>query len=147
MTRGAERLPLRSESSDRTFFGSRPPHARSGRSPNFRKLAVQLTLDSAVQSLRFITSLPIDDEEVAVGMLVAGWDEGSVAYDIVDERPHRDIDSEGLLLIALERHGITRQEVDAASINVEPRAGNCESIWKHRHREVSPTVREDRTGP
>src|ERR1700727_2478135 len=85
-------------------------------SSNFRWLAVQLTLDPTVKSLKFVTSLPVGDEEVEVGMLVVERDEGSVAYDIVDERPHRDIDTEGLLLIALGKHGITRVEVDARLI-------------------------------
>jgi hypothetical protein len=111
------------------------------RSSNFRRLAVQLTLDPAVRSLGFVASLPLAAEEVAVGMLVAERDEGSVAYDIVDERPHRDIDSEGLLLIALEKHGITRVEVDARLIESEPLAGNCKRIWRHRDVEVSTDLR------
>jgi hypothetical protein len=112
-----------------------------GRSSNFRRLAVQLTLDPAVRSLGFVASLPLAAEEVAVGMLVAERDEGSIAYDIVDERPHRDIDSEGLLLIALERHGITRVEVDGRLIESEPRASNCKRIWRHCDVEVSPDLR------
>jgi hypothetical protein len=64
------------------------------------------------------------------------WRASSVAYDIVDERPHRDIDSEGLLLIALEVHGITRVEVDARLIESEPHASNCKRIWRHRDVEV-----------
>jgi hypothetical protein len=113
----------------------------SGRSSNFRRLAVQLTLDPTVKSLRLITSLPVADEEVAVGMLVVEREEGSVAYDIVDERPDRDIDSEGMLLIALEKYGIKRIEVDARLIEAEPRAGNCKRIWRHRDVEVNPDVR------
>jgi hypothetical protein len=111
------------------------------RSSNFRRLAVQLTLDPAVRSLGFVASLPLAAEEVAVGMLVAERDKGSVAYDIVDERPHRDIDSEGLLLIALEKHGITRVEVDARLIESEPLAGNCKRIWRHRDVEVGADLR------
>jgi hypothetical protein len=111
------------------------------RSSNFRRLAVQLTLDPAVRSLGFVASLPLAAEEVAVGMLVAERDEGSVAYDIVDERPHRDIDSEGLLLIALEKHGITRVEVDARLIGSEPLGSNCKRIWKHRDVEVGADLR------
>jgi hypothetical protein len=110
----------------------------SGRSSNIHRLAVQLTLDSTVKSLRFITSLPVADEEIAVEMLVAERGKGSFAYDIVDERSDRDIDSEGLLLIALEKHGITLVEIDARLIESEPRAGNCKRIWKHRDVEVSP---------
>jgi hypothetical protein len=111
------------------------------RPSSFSRLAIQFTLDPTVKSLRFVTSLPVADEEVAVGMLVVERDEGGVAYDIVDERPDRDIDSEGLLLIALEKHGITRVEVDARLIGSEPRAGNCRRIWKHRNVEVSPDLR------
>ena len=113
----------------------------TGRPSNLHKLAVQLTFDPTVKSLRFVTSLPVASEEVAVGMLVVERDTGRVAYDIVDERPLRDIDSEGLLLIALERHGITRVEVDARSIDSEPRAGNCSRIWTHRDVEVDPDLR------
>jgi len=112
----------------------------SGRSSSFHRLAVQLTLDPTVKSLRFVTSLPVADEKVAVRMLVVEREEGSVAYDIVDERPDRDIDSEGLLLIALEKHGITRVEVDARLIASEPRASNCKRIWKHRDVEVGRDV-------
>jgi hypothetical protein len=111
-------------------------------SSNFRWLAVQLTLDPTVKSLKFVTSLPVGDEEVEVGMLVVERDEGSVAYDIVDERPHRDIDTEGLLLIALGKHGITRVEVDGPLIGSEPLAGNCKRIWKHRDVDVSQDVQE-----
>ena len=93
--------------------------------PSFRRLGVQLTLDPTVLSLKFVTSLPLADEEIALGMLVARRAEGSVAYDIVDERPHRDIDSEGLLLIALDHHRITRVEIDARSIGAQPQAGNA----------------------
>jgi hypothetical protein len=112
-----------------------------GRQSNLYGLAVQLTIDPAVRSFRFVASLPLGDEQVAVGMLVAERDEGLVAYDIVDERPHRDIDTEGLLLIALERHGITLVEIDADNIGAQPMAGHCEYIWKHRNLEVGQDVR------
>lgn len=111
------------------------------RSSNLHRLAVQLTIDPAVRSFRIVTSLPLGHEQVAVGMLVAERDEGLVAYDIVDERPQRDIDTEGLLLIVLERHGITRVEIDAGLIGAQPMAGHCEQIWKHRNLEVDPDVR------
>jgi hypothetical protein len=74
-------------------------------------------------------------------MLVVERGKASVAYDIVDERPHRDIDSEGLLLIALERQDITRVEIDARLIESEPRASNCKRIWKHRDVEIDPDLR------
>jgi hypothetical protein len=66
-----------------------------------------------------------------VEMLVADNDEGRVAFDIVDERPYRDIDAEGLLLLALEHHEIRLVEIDSANINAEPRSSNSLRIWRH----------------
>jgi hypothetical protein len=71
-----------------------------------------------------------------VEMLVADRDEGRVAFDIVDERPARDIDTEGLLLLALQHHQIRLAEMDSASINAEPRASNSLRIWRHRDYQV-----------
>lgn len=109
----------------------------SDRSSDLHKLAVQLSLDPGVRSLSFVTTLPVAGEQVAVGMLVAEREEGRVAFDIVDGRLHRDIDSEGLLLIALQQHDIARIETDAAAINDEPRASNCKRIWRYRDHRVS----------
>jgi hypothetical protein len=102
------------------------------RSPSFVKLAIQLSLDPSVTWLEYVESLPFAECTVMVEMLVADNDEGRVAFDIVDERPVRDIDSEGLLLLALEHHQIRIVEIDSASINDEPRASNSLRIWRHR---------------
>lgn len=107
-----------------------------GNESNCRRLAVQLTLDPAVRSLSFVTALPVAGEQIEVGMLVAGHDDGVVAYDIIDERVDRDIDAEGMLLIALDQHGISLRAVDTHSINARPLAYHCDQIWKHRALEV-----------
>jgi hypothetical protein len=106
------------------------------RSPNFNRLFIQLWLDPDTTWLEYVESLPLPVPEgnvnVMIEMLVADRDEGRVAFDIVDERPARDIDSEGLLLLALEHHEIRLAEMDSASINAEPRASNSLRIWRHR---------------
>ncbi len=102
------------------------------RSPSFVKLAIQLSLDPSVTWLEYVESLLFAECTVMVEMLVADNDEGRVAFDIVDERPVRDIDAEGLLLLALEHHQIRIVEIDSASINDEPRANNSLRIWRHR---------------
>lgn len=108
----------------------------SGNESNCRRLAVQLTLDPAVRSLSFVATLPLAGEQIEVGMLVAEHDDGCVAYDIVDERVDRDIDSEGLLLIALDQHDIILRAVDTFSICAQPLAHHCERIWEHRGLEI-----------
>jgi hypothetical protein len=104
------------------------------RSPNFNRLVTQLWLDPETTWLEYVESLPVPEGNVSVmvEMLVADRDEGRVAFDIVDERPARDIDTEGLLLLALQHHEIRLAEMDSASINAEPRASNSLRIWRHR---------------
>jgi hypothetical protein len=104
------------------------------RTANFNRLALQLSLDPAVRSFEYLESLHVEDCSIPVAMLVALRGERSVAFDIVDERPVRDLDAEGLLLIALQQNGIDLEETDGAAINAEPRAGNCLRIWNWRGR-------------
>ncbi|MFG3593055.1 hypothetical protein [Bradyrhizobium sp. RDI18] len=114
----------------------------SSRSPSLRNLGIQLSLDPSVRSISFVESLALNGSEVPVRMIVADRDDGRVAYDIIDKRPHRDIDAEGLLLIALQHYGIRLVEIDSSVIDAEPRAANCRRIWRYRHYAVSEPVLE-----
>jgi hypothetical protein len=102
------------------------------RSPNFNRLFIQLSLNAMVQSIEFIETLSVGKCSVPVGMLVAKRDNGSFAFDIIDERSHGDLDAEGMLLIALQQNGIALVEVDDSIINAEPMAANCMRIWTRR---------------
>jgi hypothetical protein len=115
----------------------------SGRATNLHRLAVQLTLDPDVLSLELVESLSVAGRDVEIGMLVAQFKQTAVAYDIVDEREYRDLDSEGMLLIALDLHRIARVEVDADTIQAEPRATNSDRIWGHRGLDVGRSLRAD----
>jgi hypothetical protein len=101
---------------------------------NFNRLALQLSLDPAVQAFEYLESLWTQDCSVRIEMLVARRGGRRVAFDIVDERPIRDLDAEGLLLIALQKHDIDLVEIDAAGINAGPTAENCIRIWNARYR-------------
>jgi hypothetical protein len=112
------------------------------RSPNFNRLVIQLWLDPATTWLEYVESLPLPEGnvDVMVEMLVADRDEGRVAFDLVDERPARDLDTEGLLLLALQHHEIRLAEMDSSSINAEPRASNSLRIWRHRDHRVKQAL-------
>jgi hypothetical protein len=109
-------------------------------STNFDKLAVTLALDSEVTWLEYVESLRFAEGTAIVGMLVADRADGRVAFDIVDEGPPRDFDTEGLLLIALEYHQIRLVETDSAKINAGPRSRNSLRIWRHRGRPVEHRI-------
>jgi hypothetical protein len=85
-----------------------------------------------VQSIEFIETLSVGKCSVRVGMLVAKRNNGRFAFDIIDERSHRDLDAEGMLLIALQQNGIALVEVGNSIINAEPMAANCMRIWTRR---------------
>jgi hypothetical protein len=105
-------------------------------SPNFAKLAIALSLDQDVTWLEYVGSLRFGDYNVVVEMMVADNSDGRVAFDIIDERPYRDLDTEGLLLIALHHHHIRIVETDSASINADPRVSNSLRIWRQRGQRV-----------
>jgi hypothetical protein len=99
-------------------------------------LAIQLAVDPAVGAFRYVEWLPVLNRIVPVQMLVADTNDGRVAFDVVDERPERDLDEDGLLLVALQQHDIRLVETDRATIECEPRASNCRRIWRHRDRKL-----------
>jgi hypothetical protein len=115
---------------------------RPKRSPNFDKLAIQLSLDRDVTWLEFVEILPLPkyNLHVPVEMIVADLGDGRVAFDIVDERSTPDADADGLLLLALEHHQMRLVEMDDVSINKEPRASNSLRIWEHRDHRVERGV-------
>jgi hypothetical protein len=110
-------------------------------------LAIQLALDPAIISVRYVPSLDHLDRIVPIQMLVAETSDGRVAFDIVDHRPERDLDEDGLLLLTLQQHGIRLVEIECATIESEPRASNCRSIWRYRDKRVAAEVADaiDRT--
>ncbi|WGD53223.1 hypothetical protein QA641_04665 [Bradyrhizobium sp. CB1650] len=110
-------------------------------SANFENLVVQFSVSASVRSFEFLASLPVFGTRVAVEMLVATRHDGRFAYELVDEMPVRDVDTEGLLLIALQQRGIRLVEVDAFRLNAEPEATNRALIWRCRDRPVESRVK------
>jgi len=75
-------------------------------------------------------------------MFVADLDDGGrVAFDIIDERLYRDLDTEGLLLLALESHNVRLIEIDHSEIDAEPRASNTRRLWSHREHQVPAPIK------
>ncbi|MHC2462432.1 hypothetical protein [Bradyrhizobium embrapense] len=106
------------------------------------ELAIQLALDLHIASVRYVRSLPFFDLSVQVQMLVAETTDGRVAFDIVDARPERDLDEDGLLLLTLHQHDIRLVEIDLAAVEGQPRASNCRKIWRHRNQHVEASLEQ-----
>lgn len=99
-------------------------------------LAIQCSLDPDVRALTFVASSRFRGQTVEIGMMVAEFAQGRFVLDIVDDRPLRDIDSEGLHLLAIEERGFGVREFTAEEILVEPFASNCRRVWSHRFVDV-----------
>jgi hypothetical protein len=95
-------------------------------------------LDPETTWLEYVESLPLPGANVnaTVEMLVVDSDHGRVAFDIVDDRLERDIDDEGLVLLALQHRGIRLTEVDSESMDEDPHVGNSLLIWRHHGHRV-----------
>src|ERR1700738_4505636 len=101
--------PSRKRRSPPDADGFRTPKSTSAiprRSRCFNHLAIQLSVDPLVRSIKYVDSLSALRRRVKVEMLIAEREDGRFAYDLIDERPPRDLDEEGLLLIALEENCI-----------------------------------------
>jgi len=122
----------------------RTPKARSAipkQSSTFNKLVVRLAIDPTVKSVEYVDSLPLRGDRVDIRMLVAERDDGKYAYDLVDERLARDLDLEGLVLLALEENFIKLVEIDRTQVNQQPELSNCLRIWQNRNYSVADSTR------
>jgi hypothetical protein len=121
----------------------RTPKARCAipkHSSTFNKLVIQLAIDPTVKSIVYVNSLPLLGERVDIRMLVVERDDGQCAYDLVDERLARDLDLEGLLLLALEENFIKLVEIDRTQVDQQPQLGNCLRIWQNRNYSVADST-------
>jgi hypothetical protein len=56
-------------------------------------------------------------------------DDGRFYLDVVEARPVRDVETEGLALIALDRLGLPPLTLHAADIRREPGFANAKTVW------------------
>ena len=106
-----------------------------------RDALVQASLDPQVRSLDFIRMATVGATQVALKAIVLVRDDGRFYLDVVDARRIRDVEAEGLALIALDRLGLTALTLHAADIRREPRFANARAVWEHRMHPVGISMR------
>jgi hypothetical protein len=127
--------------SPRLFVGPKSSAAIPISSLLLRDAVLQATLDPAVRTIDFVPSARVDQATVKLNAVVLQRDDGRYMLDVVEARPLRDIDGEGLFLLALEQLKISTLELTAADIRKEPRFSNCREIWRHKAHPVSMGMR------
>jgi hypothetical protein len=106
-----------------------------------RDALIQATLDPLVRSIEFVASARVQSEPVELNAIVLGRDDGRYLLDVVPARPLRDIEREGLALIALADLGLRPLTLTAADIQREPRFANSRLVWQYRLHPVGLSMR------
>jgi hypothetical protein len=106
-----------------------------------RDALVQATLDPSVRSIEFLAQARVDATQVDLDATVIVRDDGRFVLDVVPARPVRDVEQEGLALIAYSRLGLSQITLTAADIKREPRFANSRLVWSYRLAPVGITLR------
>jgi hypothetical protein len=123
------------------FISAKTTTAIPARHPLVRDALVQASLDPQVRTLAFVPTATVDATQVALKAVVVVRDDGRFYLDVVEARPVRDLELEGLALIALDRLGLTPLTLTATDIKREPRFANSKAVWAYRMHPVGISMR------
>jgi hypothetical protein len=106
-----------------------------------RDALIQATLDPSVRAIEFLSQARVDATPVDLDATVIVRDDGRFVLDVVPARPVRDVEQEGLALIAFSQLGLKPSTLTAADIKREPRFANSRLVWSYRLAPVGITLR------
>jgi hypothetical protein len=101
------------------------------RHPALRDALVQSSLDPAVRSISYFASTVVASEPVDLDAVVLQRDDGRYLLDVVPARKIRDIEAEGLALIAFSEQGLLTLTITAEDLKREPRYANSRLVWSY----------------
>ena len=123
------------------FVSAKTSTAIPARCALVRDALVQASLDPAVRSIDFIAQARVGATPVDLNVVVIHRDDGRFYLDVVAARPLRDVEDEGLALIALQNIGLTAITLTATDIKREPRFANSNLVWSYREHPVGIGLR------
>jgi hypothetical protein len=100
--------------------------------PMLRDALIQASLDPLVRSIEFVASARVGSETVRLDALVLVRNDGRHLLEVVPARAVRDVEEEGLALIALDELGLPTITLTAAEVQREPRLANSRLVWNYR---------------
>jgi hypothetical protein len=123
------------------FVSAKAPAPVPSRHPALREALWQASLDPAVRSIAYLPSATVASSPVELDAVVLARDDGRFHLDVVQARRVRDLDDEGLALIALADLGLKPLVVTAEDLRLQPRCDNCRVVWSHHRRFVTLPLR------
>jgi len=113
------------------FVSAKTATAIPARHPALRDALIQASLDPQVRSISYVASACVASEPVELDAVVVQRDDGRFLLDVVPARRIRDLEEEGLALIALARLGLKVLTLTAEEIRREPRYANSRLVWSY----------------
>ncbi len=102
---------------------------------------VQASLDPSVRRIDYLRWSQVRSAPVNVDAIILVRDDGRVLLDVIPARPVRDLDEEGLVLIALSELDLPTLYLRAEDIRREPLLSNARRVWSYRLHPVGVTTR------
>lgn len=131
----------RAAASGHVFVSAKTSTAVPTRNLLVRHALIEASLDATVRSIDFVASAQVAAAPVKLNAIVIVRDDGRYFLDVVEARPLRDIDTEGLIQIALRDLGLSALTVTRADIEREPRFTNAKLVWSYALHPVGISMR------
>jgi hypothetical protein len=136
-----EYRPMLSQTPSRLFLSAKTSTSIPAGSRIVLDALVQATLDPQVRSLGFVQTATVGAAQVALETIVVVRDDGRYYLDVVEARPVRGVEAEGLALIALRRLDLKALTLTSADIRKEPGFTNANTVWRYRMNPVGIVMR------
>jgi hypothetical protein len=124
------------------FVSSKAPTAIPVRHPALQDALIQVQLDTRVRSIAYIATVVVASERVDLGAIVVQRDDGRFLLDVVEARRIRNLEDEGLALIALAELGVRPWVISRKELRREPRYTNAQFVWLYNGHRVARALRK-----
>jgi hypothetical protein len=129
------------QDSTQLFISAKTCTAIPTRCAHLRDALIQASLDPVVRSIEFLAAARVGAASIDLNAIVLERDDGRYLLDVVPARPLRDVEHDGLALIALEELGLPSIVLTTADIQREPRFANSRLAWSYRLHPVGISMR------
>lgn len=123
------------------FISAKTSTAIPARNLLVRDALIEASLDPTVRSIDYVASARVASASVRLDAVIIVRDDGRYVLDVIESRPLRDMDAEGLAQIALRDLGLTALTITRADIQREPRFTNSKLVWAYRMHPVGIAMR------
>jgi hypothetical protein len=110
--------------------------------PSLRDALIQASLDASVRSVSYIASARRGKDHVELDAVVVERGDRLFFMDVVPARRVRDLEDEGLALIALAELGLKPWTINAKELLREPRCTNARFVWLYNRHPVPRELRK-----